>query len=58
MNGAICLILFAPALGKVSLLFSAMEYFLVACFGVLGFAMAPVIAKMFRGRPSAKKKMA
>ncbi len=33
--GAICLILFAPALGKISLMFSCLEYFLVACFGVL-----------------------
>lgn len=33
--GAICLILFAPMLGKISLMFSAMEYFLVACFGIL-----------------------
>lgn len=33
--GAICLILFAPALGKISLMFSSLEYFLVACFGVL-----------------------
>lgn len=33
--GAICLILFAPALGRVSLMFSTMEYFLVACFGIL-----------------------
>ena len=33
--GAICLILFAPVLGKASLLFSAPEYFLVACFGIL-----------------------
>lgn len=33
--GAICLILFAPALGKISQMFSVLEYFLVACFGVL-----------------------
>lgn len=33
--GAICLILFAPALGKISLMFSSLEYFLVACFGLL-----------------------
>ena len=33
--GGICLILFAPALGKISLMFSTLEYFLVACFGVL-----------------------
>lgn len=33
--GAICLILFAPALGKISLMFSCLEYFLVACFGLL-----------------------
>ena len=33
--GAICLILFAPALGKISLMFSCLEYFLIACFGVL-----------------------
>lgn len=33
--GAICLILFAPALGKISLMFSSLEYFLVACFGML-----------------------
>lgn len=33
--GAVCLILFAPALGKISLMFSSLEYFLVACFGVL-----------------------
>lgn len=33
--GAVCLILFAPALGKISLMFSTLEYFLVACFGVL-----------------------
>lgn len=33
--GAICLMLFAPALGKVSLMFSVLEYFLVACFGIL-----------------------
>lgn len=33
--GAVCLILFAPALGKISLMFSCLEYFLVACFGVL-----------------------
>ena len=34
--GAICLILFAPALGKISLMFSCLEYFLVACFGLPG----------------------
>lgn len=33
--GAICLILFAPALGRISQMFSCLEYFLVACFGVL-----------------------
>ena len=33
--GAVCLILFAPALGKISLMFSCLEYFLVACFGLL-----------------------
>lgn len=33
--GAVCLILFAPALGKISLMFSVLEYFLVACFGIL-----------------------
>jgi len=33
--GAVCLILFAPALGKISLMFSCLEYFLVACFGIL-----------------------
>lgn len=33
--GAVCLILFAPALGKISLMFSTLEYFLIACFGVL-----------------------
>ena len=33
--GAMCLIFFAPALGKISLMFSALEYFLVACFGLL-----------------------
>ena len=33
--GAVCLILFAPALGRISLMFSTLEYFLVACFGVL-----------------------
>ena len=33
--GAICLSLFAPALGKISLMFSCLEYFLVACFGLL-----------------------
>lgn len=33
--GAICLILFAPALGRISLMFSCLEYFLVACFGIL-----------------------
>lgn len=33
--GAICLLLFAPMLGRVSLMFSALEYFLVACFGLL-----------------------
>jgi len=33
--GAICLILFAPALGRLSQMFSALEYFLVACFGLL-----------------------
>ena len=33
--GAVCLILFAPALGKISQLFSCLEYFLIACFGVL-----------------------
>ena len=34
--GAVCLILFAPALGKISQLFSCLEYFLIACFGILG----------------------
>lgn len=33
--GAVCLILFAPALGKISQLFSCLEYFLIACFGIL-----------------------
>ena len=33
--GAVCLILFAPALGRISLMFSCLEYFLVACFGIL-----------------------
>lgn len=33
--GAVCLILFAPALDKISLMFSCLEYFLVACFGLL-----------------------
>lgn len=33
--GALCLILFAPVLGKLSLRFSALEYFLIACFGLL-----------------------
>ncbi|MDO4960818.1 MAG: tripartite tricarboxylate transporter permease [Eubacteriales bacterium] len=33
--GAICLILFAPILGRISLMFSCLEYFLVACFGLL-----------------------
>ncbi|MEG1932393.1 MAG: tripartite tricarboxylate transporter permease, partial [Pygmaiobacter sp.] len=33
--GALCLILFAPILGKLSLRFSALEYFLIACFGLL-----------------------
>ena len=33
--GAICLILFAPALGRLSQMFSTLEYFLVACFGLL-----------------------
>lgn len=33
--GAVCLILFAPMLGKISLMFSCLEYFLVACFGIL-----------------------
>lgn len=33
--GAICLILCAPLLGKVSQKFSCLEYFLVACFGIL-----------------------
>ena len=33
--GAICLILFAPALGKISLMFSSLEYCLVACYGLL-----------------------
>lgn len=33
--GAICLILFAPALGKISLMFSCLEYFMIACFGLL-----------------------
>lgn len=28
--GAICLILFAPALGRISQMFSCLEYFLVA----------------------------
>ncbi len=33
--GAIGLILFAPALGRLSQMFSTLEYFLVACFGLL-----------------------
>lgn len=33
--GAICLILFATALGRISMMFSCLEYFLVACFGIL-----------------------
>ncbi len=39
--GAICLILFAPALGKISQMFSVLEYFLVACFGVLVSRVSP-----------------
>lgn len=33
--GAMCLILFAPVLGRISMMFSSLEYFLVACFGIL-----------------------
>ena len=33
--GSLCLIFFAPVLGNLSLMFSALEYFLVACFGIL-----------------------
>lgn len=33
--GAVCLIFFAPLLGRFSLLFSSLEYFLIACFGIL-----------------------
>lgn len=33
--GAICLILFATILGRISMMFSCLEYFLVACFGIL-----------------------
>ena len=33
--GALCLILFAPILGRISMMFSVLEYFLVACFGIL-----------------------
>lgn len=33
--GALCLILFAPVLGRISMMFSVLEYFLVACFGIL-----------------------
>ncbi|MBQ7535431.1 MAG: tripartite tricarboxylate transporter permease [Stomatobaculum sp.] len=33
--GALCLIMFAPMLGRISMMFSVLEYFLVACFGIL-----------------------
>lgn len=33
--GALTLLFFAPPLGRLSLKFSSLEYFLVACFGVL-----------------------